>query len=168
MSGMLTRILTTILFHSRGPEVRRPAGESGRGGDTRRLLRVSQPSCRPGCQASRERRAGRCAGSGQTCRSRCPLGRPGPAAGLSRLLLPLSGPRRLLPSAEARPLPSSCPEGGTRAAAAAFCGRISSRALKSVAQTGVSPRAARAFPSARGRRYFQRRRVSGLDATSSV
>lgn len=53
---MLTCILTTILFHSRGPEVRRPAGEFGWGGDTRRLLLVSQPSCRTGCQASRERR----------------------------------------------------------------------------------------------------------------
>lgn len=67
------------MFHSRGPEVRRPAGEFGWGGDTRRLLLVSQPSCRAAVRLPGREGARRCAGSGQTCRSRCPLGRPRPS-----------------------------------------------------------------------------------------
>lgn len=67
------------MFHSRGPEVRRPAGEFGWGGDTRRLLLVGQPSCRAAVRLPGREGARRCAGSGQTRRSRCPLGRPRPS-----------------------------------------------------------------------------------------
>lgn len=168
MSGMLTRILTTILFHSRGPEVRRPAGEFRPGGDTRRLLRVSQRGCRTGCQASRESRRPAVRRLGPNMPEPPPARPPRPSR------RPLASPA----SAE-RPAAATSQCGGPAAATLltrrrdeSRCNRFlrthPSRALKAVAQPGASPRAARAFPSARGRRYFQRSGVSGLDATSSV
>lgn len=168
MSGMLTCILTTTLFHSRGSEARAPSVavwlERGHRPTPARQsaqlpLRLSsfRRQTGPGGAQARAKHAGAAARSAA----------PGTATGLLGRRLPLSGPRRQQPGVEPGPPPRSCPEGGARTAAAAFCGRVTSRTLRHAAPPGASPRAARAFPSARGRRYFQRSRVIGLGVVFS-
>lgn len=167
MSGMLTCILTTTVSQQRvrssGAQRGSLVGEGAPAGSGSSVRPAAAPAVKLQETDQAWRRAARAKHAGAAARSAA----PGPAAGLLGRRLPLSGPRRRQPGIEPGPPPRSCSEGGARTAAAAFCGRVTSRTLRHAAPPGASPRAARAFPSARGRRYFQRSRVIGLGVVFS-